>query len=167
MLLWSNANKPLSFVNKYLAVLSIFFVNKRTRQENKSKGLFKDKISLPQAPWEVGLLRFILVPINLFPCYPYSFGNKTALYAPPSSQLSWWPSANLKSLSCLQVAKSASRIALYMLREEMKESSGKESAVSPSKEKLISTVQHTHDFFVISSCKVMVRRRKRGRAYVY
>jgi len=42
------------------------------------------------------------------------------------------------------LAKSASRIALYMMREEMRESpldSG-------------DPIQHSHDFFVISSCSI-------------
>ena len=41
------------------------------------------------------------------------------------------------------LAKSASRIALYMMREEMKESPLESNPV-----------QHSHDFFVISSCSV-------------
>ena len=44
------------------------------------------------------------------------------------------------------VAKSASRIALYMMREEMKESPLESNPV-----------QHSHDFFVISSCSVLGR----------
>jgi len=50
------------------------------------------------------------------------------------------------------VAKSASRIALYMMREEMKDSPLESS----------SPVQHSHDFFVISSCRVFARLRKIG-----
>lgn len=44
------------------------------------------------------------------------------------------------------IAKSASRIALYMMREEMKESPLESNPV-----------QHSHDFFVISSCSVLGR----------
>lgn len=44
------------------------------------------------------------------------------------------------------LAKSASRIALYMMREEMKESPLESNPV-----------QHSHDFFVISSCSVLGR----------
>jgi len=44
------------------------------------------------------------------------------------------------------LAKSASRIALYMMREEMKESPLESNPV-----------QHSHDFFVISSCSVYGR----------
>eukprot|EP00092_Neocalanus_flemingeri_P000749 GFUD01000793.1.p1 GENE.GFUD01000793.1~~GFUD01000793.1.p1 ORF type:complete len:1909 (+),score=561.12 GFUD01000793.1:540-5729(+) len=44
------------------------------------------------------------------------------------------------------LAKSASRIALYMMREEMKESPLESNPV-----------QHSHDFFVISSCSVFGR----------
>ncbi len=47
------------------------------------------------------------------------------------------------------VAKSASRIALYMMREEYKD-----SAKNSSKEE--GPVQHSHDFFVISSCRIEV-----------
>ena len=44
------------------------------------------------------------------------------------------------------LAKSASRIALYMMREEMKESPLESNPV-----------QHSHDFFVISSCSVFAK----------
>ena len=47
------------------------------------------------------------------------------------------------SRSNTTLAKSASRIALYMMREEMKESPLESNPV-----------QHSHDFFVISSCSV-------------
>jgi len=50
------------------------------------------------------------------------------------------------SRSNTTLAKSASRIALYMMREEMKESPLESSPV-----------QHSHDFFVISSCSVFGR----------
>jgi hypothetical protein len=46
-----------------------------------------------------------------------------------------------------QVAKSASRIALYMMREEIKDGPSNSAIEGMS-------VQHSHDFFVISSCKV-------------
>jgi hypothetical protein len=50
--------------------------------------------------------------------------------------------------STATVAKTASRIALYMMREEMKD--------SPADSLLGSNpVQHSHDFFVISSCAVL------------
>ena len=47
--------------------------------------------------------------------------------------------------STAAVAKTASRIALYMMREEMKETP------------VESPVQHSHDFFVISSCGVAAK----------
>eukprot|EP00095_Tigriopus_kingsejongensis_P011852 maker-scaffold493_size155937-snap-gene-0.21 protein:Tk11852 transcript:maker-scaffold493_size155937-snap-gene-0.21-mRNA-1 annotation:"general transcription factor 3c polypeptide 1" len=49
-------------------------------------------------------------------------------------------------VSNARVAKSASRIALYMMREEIKD------ATNPN-------LQHSHDFFVISSCQIMVKIR--------
>lgn len=54
------------------------------------------------------------------------------------------PSMSMDDVSNSKVAKSASRIALYMMREEIKDSS------NPN-------VQHSHDFFVISSCHVGIR----------
>lgn len=48
--------------------------------------------------------------------------------------------------STATLAKSASRIALYMMREEMKESPLESNPV-----------QHSHDFFVISSCSVFAK----------
>ena len=53
--------------------------------------------------------------------------------------------------STATVAKTASRIALYMMREEMKESPADSAPV-----------QHSHDFFVISSCAVLARLRGVG-----
>ena len=50
------------------------------------------------------------------------------------------------SRSNTTLAKSASRIALYMMREEMKESPLESNPV-----------QHSHDFFVISSCNVFAK----------
>jgi len=54
--------------------------------------------------------------------------------------------------SSQQVAKSASRIALYMMREEIRDGRGQADvgAAGPA------SLQHTHDFFVISSCRVDV-----------
>ncbi len=66
-----------------------------------------------------------------------------------------------------QVAKSASRIALYMMREECRDSGasvlgvGSEESSSSSK-KAANSVQHTHDFFVISSCRVEVGLKGEG-----
>eukprot|EP00094_Tigriopus_californicus_P009796 TCALIF_09445-PA protein Name:"Similar to Gtf3c1 General transcription factor 3C polypeptide 1 (Rattus norvegicus)" AED:0.03 eAED:0.04 QI:37/0.71/0.62/1/0.85/0.87/8/0/1945 len=54
------------------------------------------------------------------------------------------PSMSVDDVSNSKVAKSASRIALYMMREEIKDSS------NPN-------VQHSHDFFVISSCAIEIR----------
>ena len=69
------------------------------------------------------------------------------------------------------VAKSASRIALYMMREDIRDSasptlSGSSAAVghgaggsfSPAE----NPVQHSHDFFVISSCRVEVALKSEG-----
>ena len=52
-------------------------------------------------------------------------------------------SGDTDSRSNTTLAKSASRIALYMMREEMKENPLESNPV-----------QHSHDFFVISSCSV-------------
>ena len=54
------------------------------------------------------------------------------------------------SRSQTTMAKSASRIALYMMREEMKDSPLESS----------NPVQHSHDFFVISSCSVFSKMLK-------
>ena len=51
--------------------------------------------------------------------------------------------------SHLQVAKCASRIALYLMREELKEGS-KESNTEQA-------VQHSHDYFVVSSCRISAK----------
>lgn len=49
-----------------------------------------------------------------------------------------------------QVAKSASRLALYLMREDMRD------------EEDNLTVQHTHDYFVISACKISAKLKERG-----
>ena len=56
------------------------------------------------------------------------------------------------------VAKSASRIALYMMREEFRDSASSSSVASAVAKGAgcENTVQHSHDFFVISSCSVEV-----------
>lgn len=51
------------------------------------------------------------------------------------------------------MAKSASRIALYMMREELKEGHGGLQGSQAATSQL-TNIQHTHDFFVISSCKL-------------
>jgi DNA-binding transcriptional regulator of glucitol operon len=52
-------------------------------------------------------------------------------------------SDSLSDKSHIQVAKSASRLALYMMREELKDEDNN-----------IKVTQHAHDFFVIASCKI-------------
>ena len=59
---------------------------------------------------------------------------------------------NDEERSNLMVAKSASRIALYMMREEMREGSGgQEGSIEDN---LFSNAQHSQDYFVISSCRI-------------
>ena len=53
--------------------------------------------------------------------------------------------------SNLMVAKSASRIALYMMREELREGSGSKGGIEDS---LLSNAQHSQDYFVLSSCRI-------------
>jgi hypothetical protein len=64
--------------------------------------------------------------------------------------------ANVRAAT--QVAKSASRIALYMMRENESSSAATAANIASGKEKnKDNTIQHTHDFFVISSCTVNTR----------
>ncbi|MCG8466454.1 MAG: hypothetical protein MI750_16625, partial [Xanthomonadales bacterium] len=58
------------------------------------------------------------------------------------------PCAPSEERSNAQVAKSASRIALYMLKEEVKGTGDKVT------KETLGSIQHSHDFFVISSCDV-------------
>lgn len=58
-----------------------------------------------------------------------------------------------------QVAKSASRIALYMMRENEPGARASEKLEKGGRGK--DPVQHSHDFFVISSCKVNAKFKER------
>ena len=60
---------------------------------------------------------------------------------------------NDEERSNLMVAKSASRIALYMMREEMKEGVGNKD-IDTIDDTLLSNAQHSQDYFVISSCRI-------------
>ena len=59
---------------------------------------------------------------------------------------------NDEERSNLMVAKSASRIALYMMREEMREGSGNQGG--GIEDNIFSNAQHSQDYFVISSCRI-------------
>jgi hypothetical protein len=48
------------------------------------------------------------------------------------------------------VAKSASRLALYLMREDLRDEDDN------------LTVQHTHDYFVISACKISAKLKDEG-----
>ena len=60
---------------------------------------------------------------------------------------------NDEERSNLMVAKSASRIALYMMREELREGSGSKGG-GAIEDSLLSNAQHSQDYFVISSCRI-------------
>ncbi len=56
--------------------------------------------------------------------------------------------------SASQLAKSASRLALYMMRENESNAAAKLAKGGKQQD---AVVQHNHDFFVISSCKVFTK----------
>ena len=60
---------------------------------------------------------------------------------------------NDEERSNLMVAKSASRIALYMMREELREGSGSKGG-GGIEDSVLSNAQHSQDYFVISSCRI-------------
>ena len=68
------------------------------------------------------------------------------------NKIVWQESLDTRSNTTL--AKSASRIALYMMREEMRESPTAAAAGEAGSAEAVESIQHSHDFFVISSCDV-------------
>ena len=62
------------------------------------------------------------------------------------------------SRSQLQLAKCASRVALYLMREqELKEGTKDGAPGAGAGSAIDNIVQHSHDYFVISSCKVTAK----------
>ncbi|CAB4067998.1 GTF3C1 [Lepeophtheirus salmonis] len=67
------------------------------------------------------------------------------------------PNCTAEERSSQVVARSASRIALHVMKEEYKESSKSSHKEMAKNDK---TIQHSHDFFVISSCRIFINSGK-------